>query len=306
MNVTNIKSVRGDFTMIKMKRVILFLVVSLFATALLVGCAENDTDNEDNLDKEASAQTDDSGAELSGTITMAGSTSVQPLSEELAAVFMDKYPDVRLEVSGGGSGSGITAAQGNTADFGAVSREIREDETGINTYTIAIDGIAIIVHPDNAISDIALEDVQKIFSGEITNWSEVGGADEAIVIVSREEGSGTRGAFDDIVLGDAALVDTALIQNSSGAVRESVSSEPNAIGYVSTGSLTDNVKALAVDGVEPTSEEILSGAYTVARPFNYVANENESLSEVAQAFLDFVLSEEGQKVVEQQGFVPVK
>jgi len=236
---------------------------------------------------------------------MAGSTSVQPLSEELAAVFMDEHPGVRLEVSGGGSGAGVVAAQENTADFGAASREIKDDETGIKTYTIAIDGIAVIVHLDNGVEDLALEDIQKIFSGEITNWSEVGGADENIVVVSREEGSGTRGAFDDIVLGDAVLVDTALIQNSTGAVAEAVSTEVNAIGYVSTGSLEDDVKPLLVDGVEPTSEEIVAGNYPVARPFNYVSNEDEALSELAQAFLDFVLSEEGQQVVEDKGFVKV-
>lgn len=301
----------------KMKKFILLLLVSLFAAAVLVGCAGDDTEDAGNdspaeeVESNDDVTEDDGAAEeeastIEGSITMAGSTSVQPLSEELAAVFMDEHPGVRLEVSGGGSGSGITAAQENTADFGAVSREVREDETGIHTYTIAIDGIAVIVHSDNEVNDLALADVQKIFSGEITNWSEVGGADEAIVVVSREEGSGTRGAFDDIVLGDATLVDTALIQNSTGSVRESVSSEANAIGYVSTGGLNDSVKGLSVDGVEPTPEEIVAGNYTVARPFNYVANEDEDLSELAQAFLDFVLSEEGQQVVEDLGFVKVK
>lgn len=300
----------------KMKKFILLLLVSLFAAAVLVGCAGDDTEDagndspaEEEVESNGDTAEDDSAAEasatLEGTITMAGSTSVQPLSEELANVFMDEHPDVRLEVSGGGSGSGITAAQENTADFGAVSREIADDETGIKTYTIAIDGIAVIIHSDNAVEDITLEDVKKIFAGEITNWSEVGGADEDIVVVSREEGSGTRGAFDDIVLGDATLVDTALIQNSSGAVRESVSTEVNAVGYVSTGSLNDTVKALKVDGVEPTPENVVSGEYTVARPFNYVSNESEALSDIAQAFLDFVLSDEGQQVVVDQGFVKV-
>ncbi|GAA4074820.1 phosphate ABC transporter substrate-binding protein [Amphibacillus indicireducens] len=300
----------------KMKKFILLLLVSLFAAAVLVGCAGDDTEDagndspaEEEVESNDDAGEDDSAEEasatLEGTITMAGSTSVQPLSEVLAGVFMEEHTGVRLEVSGGGSGSGITAAQENTADFGAVSREVREDETGIHTYTIAIDGIGIIVHPDNEVSDITVEDVQKIFAGEITNWSEVGGADENIVVVSREEGSGTRGAFDDIVLGDAALVDTALIQNSSGSVRESVGSEANAIGYVSTGSLNEDVKALSVGGVEPTPENIIAGDYSVARPFNYVANKGESLSELAQAYLDFVLSEEGQAIVEEQGFVRV-
>ena len=295
-----------------MKKFILLLLVSLFTVAVLVGCAEDDTEDttndtpaEDEVESNDDDVAEDVGATLEGTITMAGSTSVQPLSEELANVFMDEHSGVRLEVSGGGSGSGITAAQENTADFGAVSRDVRDDETGIKTYTIAIDGIAVIAHSDNEINDITLEDVRKIFNGEITNWSEVGGADEAIVVVSREEGSGTRGAFDDIVLGDEALVASALIQNSGGAVREAVSSEANAIGYLSTGSLNDTVKGLAVDGVEPTPENIVAGDYPVARPFNYVANEDEDLSALAQAFLDFILSDEGQQVVEDKGFVKV-
>ena len=295
-----------------MKKFILLLLVSLFTVAVLVGCAEDDTEDttndtpaEDEVESNDDDVAEDVGATLEGTITMAGSTSVQPLSEELANVFMDEHSGVRLEVSGGGSGSGITAAQENTADFGAVSRDVRDDETGIKTYTIAIDGIAVIAHSDNEINDITLEDVRKIFNGEITNWSEVGGADEAIVVVSREEGSGTRGAFDDIVLGDEALVASALIQNSGGAVREAVSSEANAIGYLSTGSLNDTVKGLAVDGVEPTPENIVAGDYSVARPFNYVANKDEDLSALAQAFLDFILSDEGQQVVEDQGYVKV-
>lgn len=288
----------------KMKKSILLLLISLFAIALLVGCAENDNTDNGSNDTSTEDQVEESG--LEGTITMAGSTSVQPLSEELAAVFMEEHQGARLEVSGGGSGSGVTAAQENTADFGAASREIRDDETGIDHYVIAIDGIAIIVHPDNdGVDDLSVADVQNIFTGQITNWSEVGGADEDIVVVSREEGSGTRGAFDDIVLGDEALVDTALIQNSGGAVRESVASEANAVGYLSTGSLNDDVKAVNIDGVEPTPENIVAGDYTVARPFNYMSNENEPLSELAQAFLDFVLSKEGQDVVEEQGYVRV-
>lgn len=303
----------------KIKKTLLLLLVSLFAVALLVGCADNgDTETEgaaddapagDEVDETEDDAEDeepaDEGSDLEGSITIAGSTSVQPISEVLASVFMEEHRDVRISVAGGGSGAGVVAAQENTADFGAVSREVREDETGIDTYVIAIDGIAVIVHPDNSVEDISLADVQSIFAGDITNWSDVGGADEAIVVVSREDGSGTRGAFDDIVLGDEALVDTALIQNSTGAVSQSVSAEEFAIGYVSTGSLEDDVKAVQVDGVEPTSEDIVSGAYPVARPFNYVVNKDEGSSDIAQAFLDFILSEEGQNVVEEQGYVKV-
>ena len=188
--------------------------------------AESDNTEEEEETDAGTDSSESNGEEasgLEGTITMAGSTSVQPLSEELAAAFMEIHPDTRLEVSGGGSGAGVTAAQENAADFGAVSREIKEEETGIEDVVIAIDGIGIIVHPDNPVSDMALEDVTKIFSGEITNWSEIGGDDVDIVVVSREDGSGTRGAFTDIVLdGEDTLVESALIHNSTGGVLEAV------------------------------------------------------------------------------------
>ncbi|MCM3740763.1 phosphate ABC transporter substrate-binding protein [Oceanobacillus luteolus] len=294
------------------KKYLLLLMAALFMV-LLAACGGSDAEDEgtdnaetENTDSSSGDSAEGEGTSLEGTITMAGSTSVQPLSEELAAAFMDIHPDTRLEVSGGGSGAGVTAAQSNAADFGAVSREIKEEETGIEAVVIAIDGIAIIAHPDNPVADIALEDVSKIFSGEVTNWSEVGGDDQDIVVVSREEGSGTRGAFTDIVLdGEDTLVESALIHNSTGGVLEAVASDPNAIGYASTGSMSDSVKGLAVDGVEPTDENIKSGDYKVSRPFNYVTNEDEELSELAQAFLDFVLSEEGQSVVEDNGFISV-
>lgn len=282
-------------------------MLTFVVTALLVACGGNN-DSDENLSENntgGDVEETDNEASLEGTITMAGSTSVQPLSEELAAAFMEKHPNARLEVSGGGSGAGVTAAQENAADFGAVSREIKEDETGIDEYVIAIDGIAIVVHPDNPVADLALEDVAKIFAGEITNWSEVGGDDEAIVVVSREDGSGTRGAFTDIVLGDAELTESALIHNSTGGILEAVANDPNAIGYASLGSMDDNVKGLAIDGAEPTEENIKSGDYSVSRPFNYVTNADSQLSELAQAFLDFILSDEGQQVVEENGFISV-
>ncbi|SEO42987.1 phosphate ABC transporter substrate-binding protein, PhoT family (TC 3.A.1.7.1) [Amphibacillus marinus] len=295
-----------------MKKFLMLVLISMFAVTLLAACGQ-DTDEEVNGDDPVEEEVEDNGAAeeepeadgLEGTITMAGSTSVQPLSEELAAAFMSIHPDARLEVSGGGSGAGITAAQDNAADLGAVSREVADDETGIDVHTIAIDGIAIIVHPDNPVADLSIEQIQAIFSGGIVNWSEVGGDDEDIVVVSREEGSGTRGAFEDIVMGEEELVATAIIQNSGGSLRESVAADPNGIGYVSLGGLNDTVKGLQVDSVDPTAENVLAGDYTVSRPFNYVSNDSEPLSELAQAFLDFVLSGEGQNVVEEQGFIKV-
>lgn len=292
------------------KNLLMFILALGMIIPLLVACGSGNTEEDasDNAEEteETTEEEANEGASLEGTITMAGSTSVQPLSEELAAAFMENHPDARLEVAGGGSGAGVTAAQDNAADFGAVSRELKDDETGIDAHVIAIDGIAVVVHPDNPVSDLALEDITKIFSGEITNWSEVGGDDADIVVVSREDGSGTRGAFTDIVLdGEDTLVDSALIQNTTGGVLEAVANDENAIGYASTGSMTEDVKGLSVDGVEPTEENIKAGDYSVSRPFNYVTNADEELNELAQAYLDFVLSDEGQAVVQEMGFIPV-
>lgn len=298
----------------KKRSIVLIMLAFLMIIPLLVACGSEDSNEEEGNENEETENTesgnedssDNEASSLEGTITMAGSTSVQPLSEELAAAFMEIHEDTRLEVSGGGSGAGVTAAQENAADFGAASREIKDEETGIEATVIAIDGIAIIVHPDNPVADISLDEVSSIFNGETTNWSEVGGDDVDIVVVSREDGSGTRGAFTDIVLGgEDTLVESALIHNSTGGVLEAVANDPNAIGYASTGSMNDTVKGLAIDGAEPTNENIQSGDYTVSRPFNYVTNEDAELSELAQAFLDFVLSDEGQQVVEEQGFIPV-
>jgi phosphate transport system substrate-binding protein len=155
---------------------------------------------------------------LSGTVTTAGSTSVQPLSEELAAAFMSKNPQVRIEVAGGGSGAGVKAAQTNTADLGAASRELKAEETGIKAITIAIDGIAVIVNPQNTAADLTMAQIKDIFTGNIKNWKEVGGNDAQITVVNREDGSGTRSAFDELVLKGEKFIDTAIIQNSTGAV----------------------------------------------------------------------------------------
>ncbi|MCD8511747.1 MAG: phosphate ABC transporter substrate-binding protein PstS family protein [Bacillus sp. (in: Bacteria)] len=274
-----------------MKKKYLLLITTALFMILLAACGDDTNSSE--------------ATSLEGTISMAGSTSVQPLSEELAAAFMDIHPNTRLEVAGGGSGAGVTAAQENAADFGAVSREIREDETGIKYYTIAIDGIAIIVNPDNPMTELTLEEVTNIFAGKITNWSEVGGENVDIVVVSREDGSGTRGAFTDIVLGDEELIESALIHNSTGGVLSAVAGDPYAIGYASVGAMSDTVKGLAIDGFEPTDDNIKSGDYTVSRPYNYAVNEEAELSNLAQAFLDFVLSEEGQAVVVENGYVSI-
>lgn len=250
------------------------------------------------------------GNELSGTIQIAGSTSVQPISEELAKEFMAKHNKVKINIAGGGSGAGIKAAQDGTADIGASSRELKEEEKTVREFVIALDGIAVIVHKDNKIGDLKKEDVKKIFLGQVTDWSQVGGDPGPIRVFTREEGSGTRGAFEELVLGkDAAgkelkVYEKANVQNSTGAIRTAVAQDKNAIGYVSFGSLNAAVKAVKVDGVEVGTESIKNKSYKISRPFIYLTQKEPEGA--VKAFIDWVLSPEGQAVVQENGFIPVK
>ena len=254
------------------------------------------------------------GSGSGDSVVIAGSTSVQPLSESMAEVYMENNPDVTIEVQGGGSGQGIKSIEEGIADIGSLSREVKDEEkeSVAEEFVIAKDGVAVIVNSDVAVDDLTIEQIKGIYTGEITNWSEVGGADAEITVVSREEGSGTRGAFTELtgVLtkdDDGNEIDNttkdALVQPSTGAVKETVSTTPNSIGYVSLGSLDDTVKVLTVEGVEASIDTVLSGEYKIQRPFVYVVN--GEMTDAAKAFIDFALSAEGQAIVEENGFVPV-
>jgi len=263
----------------------------------------------------ASAPAEDPpAAELSGDVTQAGSTSVQPLSDELAAAFMDIHRKVVIDIQGGGSGQGVKAVDENLVDFGALSRELKEDEKPIakQEWIIAKDGIAVVVNKNVDVDDLTKDQIMGIFTGEITNWSEVGGAAGKIEVVAREEGSGTRDAFNELtgVLGKDAsgenidnTVETALIQGSTGAVVTTVGATENSIGYISLGSMNDSVTALKVEGVAPSAATVLDGSYVVARPFILITGRD--LSEAARAFIDFIMGPEGQGIVEDSGFIPV-
>lgn len=247
--------------------------------------------------------------EASGTIQIAGSTSVQPLSEELAKAFMAKNAGVKINVAGGGSGAGIKAAQTGTANIGASSRELNPDEKTVKEFIIALDGIAVIVQKDNPVADLKIADLKKIFLGEVSDWAQVGGQAGTIRIITREEGSGTRGAFEELVLGkDTAgnqlkITDKANVQNSTGAIRTAVAQDKNAIGYVSLGSLNPEVKGIKVDGVAPTVDNIKAKTYKLSRPFIYMTKEEPTGA--TKAFIDWVLSPDGQAVVKQH-FISVK
>lgn len=240
--------------------------------------------------------------ELSGNIQIAGSTSVQPLSEELGKAFMAKNPKVKINVAGGGSGAGIKAATEGTADIGASSRELKAEEKKVKEFKIALDGVAVIVHKDNGVTDLKKDDIKKIFSGEITDWAAVGGAQGAIHVFSREEGSGTRGAFDELVLGSAKLTEKAIIQNSTGAVRTAVAGDKSGIGYISLGSMNAEVKAVKVDGVEASEANIKNNSYKISRPFIYMTPKDPVGP--TKAFIDWVLSPEGQAIV-KKNFIAV-
>jgi len=248
-------------------------------------------------------QEEEPAASLSGQIQLAGSTTVQPLAEVLAEAFMADNPDVMIEVQGGGSSVGVTSAGEGTVDIGNASRNIKASEfeafPDLQVYTIAYDGIAIVTNPDLELPSLTVDQVKAIFAGEITNYSEVGGPDAEIIVVSREEGSGTRAAFEELVMesGDteAVISENALLQQSNGQVRTTIAETPNTIGFLSFGFLDESINAVAIDGVAPTVENVKNGTYSIFRPLNMLTNGKPG--ELAQAFLDFILGAAGQEIV---------
>lgn len=243
----------------------------------------------------------DSG-KLSGTVTIAGSTSVQPFSEVLAEEFQAKNPGVKINVQGGGSSQGIEAAISGAANIGAASRDLKDEEkakANLVVTPIALDGVAIVVNPANKLTALNKEDVKNIYLGNIKNWKELGGDDAPITVVSREDGSGTRDAFDSIVMDKEDIVKNAIIQNSTGAVRTTVAGDKNAIGYISLAKVNQDVIALDIDGIKASEANIKSGTYKIQRPFIYITK--DAPNELSQSFIDFVLSEEGQAIIVEEG-----
>lgn len=253
--------------------------------------------------------TESAAATLSGEINIAGSTTVQPLAEVLAEAFTAMYPDVRVAVQGGGSSTGVKSAGEGTVDIGTASREIKEGELtefpNLTIFVIARDGIAIIANSDVTVEDLTKDQIRDVFAGNITNWSKLGGADAEIVVVAREEGSGTRAAFEEMVMGEDVLITAnAVLQPSNGAVRSTVASTPNSVGFLSFGYLDDTIKTIAVDGVAPSEETAADGTYPIVRPLNMLTNGEPS--ELAQAYLDFIMSADGQTIVADEGYLTVQ
>lgn len=241
---------------------------------------------------------------ISGTITMNGSTSMEKVVKAINGAFTSKYPDVTIELNLTGSGTGIQEAMEGKIDIGNSSRKLKDDETGLVATQICTDGIAIIVNNSNSVDDISIEQLEKIYSREITNWSDVGGPDKSIVVIGREDGSGTRDGFESIVMKNSEA-DYAQELESTGSVISTVGTTDGAIGYVSLANVDDTVKAVKIDGVTPNEETVKDGSFPIQRPFLCVVKEGND-SELIKAYLEFALSEEGQTQAENAGAVPVK
>lgn len=261
--------------------------------------------SESSSESSSEASSESSASELSGTVTLGGSTSVEKCVNAFIEQFTEDNPGVEVTYDPTGSGAGITGAQEGSLDIGLSSRALHDDETGLTATTFALDGIAIIVNNENTLEDISIEDIAKIAKGEVTNWSDVGGSDGDIVMIGREAGSGTRDGFESIVgVSDECQYDQEL--TSTGAVIAAVASNPNAIGYASLSAVDDTIKCLTVNGVECNVENVQNGTYEIQRPFNFITVEGGTLSEAAQAFMDFCLSSDAEKLIEDAGAVPVK
>ena len=238
------------------------------ATANTASSAEASTVAESTVAASSEAAPVETTADLSGSISMVGSTSMEKLANALSEAFMEEYPDVTVTAEFVGSGAGIEAVTNGTADIGNSSRSLKDEEkaAGVVENIVAIDGIAVCVDPANEVADLTKEQLTNIYNGTVTNWKEVGGADEPIIVIGREAGSGTRGAFEELVdLQDACKYANEL--DSTGAVIAKVASTPGAIGYASLDALDDSVKALSLEGVEATAENIKAGNYFLSRPF---------------------------------------
>ena len=246
--------------------------------------------------------------ELSGSIQLVGSTSMEKLSNALAESFMDKYPYVEVTAEFVGSGAGIEAVTTGTADIGNSSRNLKDTEkaAGAVENVVAIDGIAVCTHKDNTVTNLTVQQLKDIYTGKVTNWSELGGKDAPIIVVGREAGSGTRGAFEELlkIENECAYANEL---DTTGAVMAKVGSTPGAIGYVSLDVIDDSVLALSLEGVEPTAENIKAGSYCLSRPF-IMATKGEitAQNELVQAWFAYVMSDEGQEVAKKVGLIPVK
>lgn len=279
-----------------MKKLIALVLAAVLALGL-TACGSS-TDGSDT-------NTQDTGSTaLSGTVSTDGSTSMEKVIGALSESYMAQNSGVTVTYNPTGSGSGITAVQEDTCDIGLSSRALKDEEkaAGLTETVLAYDGIAIIVHPDNPVSDLTIEQLAKLYTGEITNWKEVGGNDAEVVLIGREAASGTRDGFESIT-GTADKCQYRQELTSTGDVITAVSQNPDAIGYASLASVKDSVKALSVGGVTPGEETVKDGSYAVQRPFVLVTVEGKELSAAAQAFFDYMTSADAASIIAKAGAV---
>lgn len=304
---------------VRHSKLLALIGAGILAVTTLVACGNGDATTaqpsavessvaESTVAESSVAAPAETTANLSGSISMVGSTSMEKLANALSEAFMEEYPDVTVTAEFVGSGAGIEAVTNGTADIGNSSRSLKDEEkaAGVVENVVAIDGIAVCVDPANEVADLTKEQLTNIYNGTVTNWKEVGGADEPIIVIGREAGSGTRGAFEELV----DLVDGCKYANeldSTGAVIAKVASTPGAIGYASLDALDDSVKALSLEGVEATAENIKAGNYFLSRPFVMATKgEISEQNDLVQAWFDFVLGDEGQQVASEVGLITVK
>ena len=273
-----------------MKKIITILCIAVMALSLFAGCGQKADDN--------------NTAAAGGTVSTDGSTSMEKVIGALGESFMEANSGTTFTYNPTGSGSGIQAVSEGRCDIGLSSRALKDDEkaSGLKETTLALDGIAIIVNPQNPVKDLTLEQIAKIYTGEITNWKDVGGNDAEIVLIGREAGSGTRDGFETIT-GTAEACKYRQELTSTGDVIATVASNPDAIGYASLAALKDTVKALSVSGVTPTEETVKDGSYIIQRPFVLVTKEGTAFSATAQKFFDFALSADAADIISAAGAV---
>ena len=291
-----------------MNKKLISLIAGVAIVAAATGCSQTATSSVAGTDSSAagtSASEASATEELSGTLSMNGSTSMEKVIKAVNGAFMEKNKGVTVNLNLTGSGTGTQEASEGKCDIGNSSRKLKDEEAEkLDATVVGLDGIALVVNPVNKLEDISLEDLAKVYSGEITNWKELGGDDKAIVVIGREDGSGTRDGFESIVMGDKEPKYAQELE-STGSVINAVATTDGAIGYASLANVDETVKALKVGGIEATEENVKSGAYEVQRPF-ICATLKGSDNKLVKAYLDFILSEEGQALVLAQGAVPVK
>ena len=286
-----------------MKKILAFALSAVMALALLAGCG-NQTDNNSSNNDNGGDASDTPAASASGTVSTDGSTSMEKVIGALSESYMAANKDVTVNYNPTGSGAGITAVQEGTCDIGLSSRALKDEEkaAGLKETVLAYDGIAIIVHPDNPVSDLSIEQIAKLYTGEITNWKDVGGSDAEVVLIGREAASGTRDGFESIT-GTKDKCQYRQELTSTGDVITAVSQNPDAIGYASLAAIKDSVKALSVDGVTPSETTVKDGSYQVQRPFVLVTVEGKALSAAAQSFFDYATSADAADIIAKAGAV---